>query len=181
MNTGYQILDQEVLYYCTFQIVKWVVLFTRRIYRDIVIESFLYCQNMKGLELYAYVIMSNHIHVIVKAKPNFKLSNIIRDFKKYTAHRFLEEINTSKESRKDWILKRFEFAASEHSRNSQYQIWTHENHAIVLYSTKFITQKLNYIHENPVRAGLVDYAENYLYSSARNYSKLSSMIKIDLL
>ena len=136
---------------------------------------------MKGLELYAYVIMSNHIHVIVKAKPNFKLSNIIRDFKKYTAHRFLEEINTSKESRKDWILKRFEFAASEHSRNSQYQIWTHENHAIVLYSTKFITQKLNYIHENPVRAGLVDYAENYLYSSARNYSKLSSMIKIDLL
>jgi putative transposase len=141
MSTVYQILDQQALYYCTFQIVKWVDLFTKKVYRDIVIESFKYCQEKKGLELYAFVIMSNHIHVIIRAKPNYKLSDIIRDFKKFTAIQFLKEINTTKESRRDWILKRFEFAASEHSRNSKCQIWTHENHAVVLYKTTFIMQK----------------------------------------
>lgn len=82
--------------------------------------------------------MSNHIHVIISAKLPFKVSDIIRDFKKYTANKFLDIIINSNESRKDWMLKRFEFAASEHSRNSHYQIWSHENHSIHLYSMKFI-------------------------------------------
>jgi len=79
------------------------------------------------------------------------------------------------------MLKRFEFAASEHLRNSNYQIWIHENHAIELHSLEFIRQKLNYIHNNPVRAGIVEQPEDYIFSSARNYSGLSGKIEIDYL
>ncbi|MBL7788685.1 MAG: transposase [Chitinophagales bacterium] len=181
MSTGYKILDQNALFYLTFQIVDWVDIFTRKIYKDIVIESFSYCMEHKGLNLYAYVIMSNHIHLIASAREGFALSDIIRDFKKYTAKQFLEEINKPTESRNDWMLKRFEFAAKRHKRNSEFQIWTHENHAVELVSNKFIDQKLNYIHENPVRAGIVYKAEDYMYSSASNYILGEGIINLKIL
>jgi hypothetical protein len=90
----------------------------------------------------------------------------------------LEVIQTEPESRRDWMLNLFEFSAKQHQHNSKYQIWTHENHAEIIYSNKFIEQKINYIHENPVRAGIVEKAEDYLYSSARNYADLSSVLEI---
>lgn len=79
------------------------------------------------------------------------------------------------------MLKRFEFAAKKHKRNSIYQVWTHENHAIELYSNAFINQKLNYIHENPIRAGIVRNAKEYIYSSASNYAGLESILEIDFI
>jgi putative transposase len=79
------------------------------------------------------------------------------------------------------MMKRFEFSAKWNARNSNYQLWTHENRAIELFTSKFIQQKLDYIHNNPVRAGIVENPEDYLYSSARNYANLKAVIEIDLL
>ncbi len=179
MSQGYQIYNQNALYYLTFQIVDWVDIFTWQVYKDILIYSFKYCQANKGLELFGYVIMSNHIHLIARCKEGFRLSDTIRDFKKFTAKNMLENIRNTNESRSDWMLKRFEFAAKSHQRNSEYQVWTHENHAIELFSNDFITQKLNYIHNNPVRAGIVELEGEYIYSSAKNYAGLKGKIKID--
>jgi REP element-mobilizing transposase RayT len=131
--------------------------------------------------------MSNHVHAIIRAQEA-NLSDVIRDFKRYTATQILKLIEEENESRKDWMLKRFEFATKRHKRNSRYQFWTHENHAIELEpampagrSLKFIMQKMAYIHDNPVRAGFVDHAEHWLYSSQRNYSGLSTLIDIDMI
>lgn len=109
------------------------------------------------------------------------LSDIIRDYKKYTANTLLTLIKEPTESRSDWMLKRFEFAAKRHKRNSEYQVWTHENHAIEIYSDKFLQQKLDYIHQNPVRAAIVESAEEYIYSSAKNYFCNKGLIEIDLI
>jgi len=73
MSTGYKIAEKDGLYYLTFQIVGWVDIFTRQVYRDIAIESLKYCQQNKGLCIFAYVIMSNHIHLLAPAKRSFKL------------------------------------------------------------------------------------------------------------
>ena len=154
MSTGYQIKEQGELYFVTIQIVDWIDLFSRLDYRNIVIDNLKYCQKEKGLVIYAYVIMSNHIHLIIQAKEN-NLSNILRDFKSYTSKCLLDRIINGVESRKEWLLKLFKKAAQSHKRNSQYQVFTHENHAVHLYSDKFIDQKLDYIHDNPVRAGIV--------------------------
>ncbi len=74
------------------------------------------------------------------------------------------------------------FAARKHKRNSKYQFWTHENHAVELSTNKMIDQRLNYIHQNPVKAGIVESPEDYLYSSARNYcDNMDYLMEIDLL
>ena len=177
MSTGYQIKDQEALYFLTLQIVDWVDIFTRKIYKDILIDSFKYSMKHKGFQIFAYVIMSNHVHLVANSNIG-QLSDTIRDLKKFTCRKFIETIEEIPESRKSWMLKRFRHNALQHSTNKNYQIWTHENHAIILYSDKFIRQKIEYIHNNPVRAGIVDKPEDYLYSSARNYADLEAPIDI---
>ncbi|MDA3952428.1 MAG: transposase [Bacteroidales bacterium] len=79
MSQGYQIKDQSAAHYVTLQIVQWVDIFSRKIYRDIVIDSLKYCQKEKDLEIYAFVIMSNHIHLLVRS-GNENLSGTLRDF-----------------------------------------------------------------------------------------------------
>jgi len=177
MTTGYQIVDQTALYYLTLQVVDWIDIFTRQLYRDIVIESLRYCQQNKGLQVFGYVIMSNHVHLIANS-PNGHLSETLRDFKKFTSKTIIDAINNGNESRREWMLNRFSYNANRHSRNQNYQFWTHENHAVILYSNDFIAEKLEYMHNNPVRAGLVDKPEDYLYSSARSYADMDGLLEI---
>ena len=182
MPDGYQIYNQQGLYYLTFQIVDWVDIFTRQIYRDILIDSFKYCIENKGLELYAFVIMSNHVHLICKVAEEHDLSAVVRDFKRHTSNAILDSIQENpKESRRHWLLYLFSNAASRHHRNKKYQVWTHENHAVELESNSFTAIKLNYIHQNPVRAGYVDCAEDWLYSSARNYAGMQGLLDVILI
>ena len=180
MSQGYQIDNPAGLYYLTLRVIDWVDVFTRKSYRDVVLESFSFCQEKKGLNVFAYVIMSNHLHVIASAEQG-NLPDVIRDFKKYTAISILRMIQQEPESRRDWMLKRFEFMAQRHVRNSQYQFWAQHNHAIELLSPQFTKQKLTYIHQNPVRAGWVEKPEDWLYSSARNYSDLPGLLSVTLL
>ena len=138
MSTGYRIENQHGCYFLTFTIVDWVDIFTRRVYKDIVIGSLNYCIASKGLLVFGYVIMSNHIHLIVQAGGDIPLSDIIRDFKKFTAKSILDYIEEDNpESRKEWLLHRFRYNASNHLRNSEYQVWTHDNHAIEIKSLAF--------------------------------------------
>jgi len=180
MTTGYQIKNRAGAFYFTFTVVDWVDVFTRKKYRDIILESLTYCRKRKGLLVWGYVIMSNHMHCILSA-TNLKLPEILHDFKSHTAKAILEAIQDPGESRQDWMLKRFEFAARKNVRNSQHQFWMHRNRAIELISPGFIKQKLNYIHQNPVKAGWVEKPEDWLYSSARNYCYQWSLIEIDML
>lgn len=177
MSTGYQITDQEGLYYLTFQIVDWIDIFARQVYRDIVIDSLKYSIDNKELLVFAFVVMSNHVHLIAQSSTG-KLSDTIRDVKKFTSKSIVGTIQTIPESRSDWMLNRFGFNARQHSRNKTYQVWTHENHAVQLYSPEFISEKIDYLHNNPVRAGLVEKPEDYLYSSARWYAGLECVLEV---
>lgn len=180
MPTAYQITDQKALYFVTFQVVDWIDAFSRQVYRDIFIEVVRFYQASRGLQVFAYVIMTNHVHMIISC-PHGDLSGIIRDLKKNTSRKIIKVLQSNFESRKDWMLEVFRNWAASHSRNKNFQFWTHENHAVLLYSNKFIQQKLSYIHNNPVKAGLVENPEDYLYSSARNYAGLTGYIDVELL
>jgi REP element-mobilizing transposase RayT len=166
MTTGFQIREQYATHFLTHSIVDWVDVFSRKNYRDIVIESLDYCVKNKGLKLYAYVIMTNHIHLIARSETG-KLSDTIRDYKKFTANAILDAIKAEPESRREWMLHRFSWNAAHTTRNRSFQVWTHDNHPETVYSQDFFNQKLNYIHQNPVRAGWVELPEEYLYSSAK--------------
>jgi len=184
MSRKYKIRNQQGIYFVTFTIIRWIDVFIRRQYRDIMIDSLIFCQKNKGLMLYAYCIMSNHIHLIIGTSGKYKLEFIIRDIKKYTAFRIIKTIqNNPSESRREWLLKLFESAGSSNKHNTKFQFWQQHNHPIELSTNEMIDQKLNYIHNNPVKAGIVTIPENYLYSSAINYAgfpeKLLDVILIE--
>lgn len=168
MKEGYTIKDQSKAHFVTLTIVDWIDILSRQIYRDVIINSLSYCINNKGMILYGYVIMTNHIHLIIQSEKG-ELSDLIRDFKKFTAAQILDLLQNTPESRREWILKRLHQATLSHNRNKNYQVWQLGNHAVEIYSEKFLWSKLNYIHLNPVRAGIVAQASAYLYSSASNY------------
>ncbi|HEY4786479.1 MAG TPA: transposase [Bacteroidales bacterium] len=180
MSTGYQIKVQDAPYYLTLQVVDWVDIFTRDVYKRLIIDNLRYCQQNKGFEVFAYVIMTNHIHIIVRSLTN-NLSGTIRDFKSYTSKELLKQIALETESRRDWMLDIFSKAARQHERNSQFQLWSHENHAEQLWSNEFICEKIDYIHQNPVRAGIVSKPEDYIYSSARNYAGMEVVLDVVVL
>jgi len=177
MSTGYQIKDQSAPYFLTLQIVNWIDVFTRKVYKDIIIDSLKFCQRVKHLEIYGFVVMSNHIHLIARSGSD-DLSGLLRDFKKFTSKKITEVVDSPQESRRKWMLKLFEFEAMKRKKVNKMQLWTHENHAIELYSNAFIIEKLDYIHANPVKVGIVEYPEQYLYSSARNYAGLPGVLDI---
>lgn len=174
---GYKIRDESKPHFVTLTVVDWVDVFSRSIYKDIVLESFQFSQSNKGLIIYGYVIMSNHIHLIIQA-ANGNLSSLIRDVKAFLAKKIITTIKTEPESRTDWMLKRFEFAAKSNIRNDKMQFWKYGNHPEEISSEKFFWIKLNYIHMNPVRAKLVGQASHYLYSSASNYVNDNGLIPI---
>lgn len=179
---GHKIVNQNSLHFITFTVVGWIDVFTRKTYKDIIIESLKYCIQEKGLHLYGYVIMSNHMHVIISSDDGINLSDIVRDFKKYTAKKIIDTIQSSpQESRREWMMKLFKYYAKYNKNNAVYQFWRRDNRPTELSSPKWINQKLAYIHLNPVRAGLVDKAEDYPYCSARNYLGMDGLIDVELL
>ena len=168
---GYIISDQYETHFLTLTIVGWVDLFSRKECRDIIIESFKYCQVNKGLIINAYVIMSSHIHMVVAADAESAgLSSIIRDMKKYTTKGLLKWIKESnRESRKEWLEVIFKYHAKYNSNNKEYQLWKQGNNPKICLHPRFTAQKINYIHNNPVVAGIVSNPADYVYSSAKNY------------
>lgn len=180
---GYVIRDQFATHFLTFTVCGWIDLFTRKVYRDIVMDAFRYAQNQNQLILNAYVVMSNHIHLIARANEKQKktLSDIIRDFKKYTHKQMATIIESELESRRQWIMHQFAYYGRINPNNESWQIWTNDNHPEECYSNDFTETKLYYTHENPVRAGIVAKAEDYLYSSASNYVLGKGLIDVELL
>ncbi|MCE7043179.1 REP-associated tyrosine transposase [Dyadobacter sp. CY312] len=165
--------DPESLYFVTFATVQWVDVFTRSTYVDIVLDSLRYCQKEKGLRIHAWCIMSNHVHLLITTKLGHHPSDFLRDFKKFTSKKIITSIEdkTLPESRRNWMLWLFRTAGQDNSKNQIYQFWQQENHPVEIFSNKFMDQKLAYIHDNPVKAGLVDDPWEYRYSSARDYMK----------
>lgn len=180
MSDAYKIHRQEAVYFVTLQVVFRIDIFTRKRYRDIFIECLNYRIEHRGLVVYAYVIMSNHVHLIASAE-NKDLSKLIGTLKSFSNKRIIESMYYDKESRREWMLDLFQKARLRHQRNSNYQVWTHENHALECFDPDFTTTRILHIHENPVRAGIVETADQYLYSSAKDYAGKKGLIPVVVL
>ncbi|OUJ74541.1 REP-associated tyrosine transposase [Hymenobacter crusticola] len=181
MSTKYKIHDSQQLYFVSFATVNWIDVFTRRLYNDIFVDSLRYCQQHKGLELYAWCLMTNHAHLIISSEQD-NLSSILRDLKRHTSKTILQAIQENmQESRREWMLWMFERAGQRNSHNEHYQFWQQDNHPIELHSNELRRQRLDYLHRNPVVAGFVDTPEDFLYSSARSYAGQSGLLEVLLI
>lgn len=154
--------------------------FVRPVYNDIVVESLVFCKEHQGLELYCWCIMPSHVHLIFRSPKNPQ--TVIGRLKEYTSKKIVREIETNpQESRRNWMLPMFKQAASRSSNVQRNQFWQHDNHPIELWSPEVIEQKAEYLHNNPVAAGLVREQHDWIYSSAIDYAGGKGLIEIEYL
>jgi REP element-mobilizing transposase RayT len=180
MSEKYKFWDRQKAYFLTLTVVEWIDVFTKKNLKMTIIDSLQYCQKEKGLELFGYCLMPSHLHLIARAGGDFTLSDILRDFKKFTSKAIIKQILSEPESRRDWLLEHFRKAGENHKGIEKFKFWQDGNHPIEINSNRFFDEKLKYIHYNPVEEQIVENPEDYFFSSARNYAGLSSYLEIIL-
>lgn len=179
MSRKYKFNNSEGIYFVSFATVNWIDVFIRREYKDIIVDSLNYCIEHKGLIVYSWVIMSNHVHLVIEGRNN-TLDNILRDLKRHTAQSLLKAIQENpQESRKDWMIWLFQKSGSKNSNNERYQFWQQHNQPIELScDSSAIDSTIDYIHNNPVKAGFVDDPVYYAYSSAVDFAGGKGLVNI---
>ena len=180
MSEKYKIHDPQGVYFLTPTIIHWIDLFTKEDYRHIIIDSLKYCQKEKGLIVHAYCIMPSHVHLIISSSGD-PLENIVRDFKKHTSREIIKTLERVNESRTEWLMNAFRKSAERIKRNSNYKVWQDGNQPKLLETIEFTQQKLEYLHNNPVMAEIVDEPEHYRYSSARDYCGIKGLLDVELI
>jgi len=179
MSRKYKFHNPTGAYFISFATVYWIDVFTRQNYFTILEDAVTYCRREKGMEVFAYCFMPNHVHMVFRSSDE-NPSGLLRDFKGYTARKLLREIeNNPQESRKEWLLSMMEKAGKKNSNVTKRQFWQQHNKPIELWSNKVIKQKIEYIHNNPVLQGFVTEPTAWKYSSARNYNEDETVLKID--
>lgn len=178
MSSKYKATDIDAAYFITITTEGWVDVFTRLSQKMIIIDSLRYCQAEKGLSIFAYCLMSNHLHLFCRADGKYLLSEIMRDFKKFTSKKIIETVQSEPESRREWMLEYFKEACAHLSREQKFKVWQDGYHAEEVFSNRWIREKIHYIHQNPVKEKIVSEAEHYYFSSARNYSDLDNPLDV---
>jgi putative transposase len=174
MSRKYKIRDNEKAYFVTFTVINWIDVFIRNEYRNVFIDSLKHCQHHKGLNIYAWCLMTSHAHLIVSSSSDLPLVGIIRDTKSFTSRhirKIIEDKTAVGESRREWMMGMMQRAGKQNSNNNDFQFWQQHSQPVVLDSNQIIDQKINYIHNNPVEAGFVKNPEDWKYSSAIDFTE----------
>ena len=180
MSEKYKISDKEKPYYVTLTVVNWIDVFIRKNHKLKIVEALKYCQENKGLTIYAWVLMSSHLHMIARADGGFTLSEILRDFKKFTAKAIIQQIKEEPESRREWLLRAFTKAGNNLKRIKNYKFWQDGYQPKEIQTNDFLSEKVNYIHMNPVKEMIVKNPEDYMFSSACNYAHTDNLLVVEL-
>ena len=171
-RTRYRIFETEYPYFMTCTIVGWLPVFTRQEAVEIILESWRYLQRERQFELFGYVILENHLHLIARAP---ELSTAMQSFKSYTARRIIDLLKERDAETLLWQLRAFKL---HHKEESEFQVWQEGSHPKQIQGDEMMVQKLEYMHNNPVKRGYVDDPIHWRYSSARNYAGQAGLIDV---
>jgi len=171
------------LYFTTTTVIDWMDVFTRPVYKHIVVDSLKYCQQNKGLDIYAWVLMTNHLHMIVGVRnDDIAIGDIFRDFKKFTSKAITKAmLENQQESRREQLIDRCHFRGVNDNKITNFKFWQEGNYIETINSYDFYKEKLMYVHMNPVKQEIVDRPEQYLYSSARDYCGEKGLLDVEVL
>ena len=149
--------------FITVTCLEWKHILKEERFKNIIITSLSFLSKEKRINVYGFVIMSNHFHLIWQMIGDHKREEVQRDFLKYTGQQILKHLrNENSELQKELLVQ---------AKDRKYQVWQRNSLGVPLWSSVVFNQKLEYIHYNPVKAGLCKYPEDYRYSSARFYER----------
>lgn len=171
-RSRYRIYDEKAPHFVTCTVLNWIPLFTRPATAAIVLDALNYRQKQAGWRIYGYVILENHLHLVIQAED---LPAELPRFKSYTARKLIDYLL---ERRAEHLLKQLAFFRKAHKQDRDYQLWEEGSHPEVIENEAVLRQKLDYIHQNPVKRGYVDDPAHWRYSSARNYAGLPGLIPV---
>jgi REP element-mobilizing transposase RayT len=173
-RTRYKVYDRKEPHFVTFTILNWLPVFTRKESVDVVIDTLKYLRKSDKLKIYAYVFLENHLHMVLKSSD---LVLSVQKFKSYTAK---EIISLLKKAGASKLLEQFLFNKKSHKNQSRYQIWEEGYAPKMILGEEMMRNKIEYIHQNPVKRGFVDEPWHWRYSSARNYQGMDGLIDVDM-
>lgn len=171
-RTRYRIFEQEYPYFLTSTVVAWLPIFSHLPLAEIFFDSWRFLQRERGVRIFGYVILENHLHWIASAND---LAEQVGRFKSYTARRIIDEMQRRGFAT---LLAELHYFKLRHKIDQTYQLWQEGNHPQQIQHPEMMRQKLEYIHNNPLRRGYIDEAIHWRYSSARNYAGMDGLIDV---
>ena len=173
-RSNYKILEGTAPHFLTCTIIRWLPLFERSDLATIVLDSLRFLQREKRIVLFAYVIMKDHLHLLASSND---LSKEVGELKSFTARKIIDTLKTQNSSQLLDMLRR---AKLQHKRDREFQVWQEGSHPQGIQGNEMMRQKIEYIHNNPVRKGIVLEAVEWEYSSARNYAGQKGLIDVTI-
>jgi len=160
MQSRYRFAESNAAYFVTCTTVEWLPVFSRQATCYVLVKSLLYCREQKNMRIYAWVIMDNHFHAILSATG---LSAIMQQLKSFTAKQIIGHLQSDS---RDWLLNQLRFYAKG---SVEHQLWKEGSHPQAILDDEMMLQKMEYLHNNPVRRGWVASPEHWRYSSAHEW------------
>lgn len=170
-RSRYKITQEETPHFITLTVLHWIPVFTRPETVDILFNSLRFLMK-EELKIYAYVILENHLHLLLQSP---QLTRDIARLKSFTARQLISYLS---EHHVTIILEQLAFYKKAHKGDRAYQFWQEGVHPELISSEKMMLQKIEYIHNNPVKRGYVDKPEHWRYSSARDYSGEAGLLPV---
>jgi REP element-mobilizing transposase RayT len=171
-RSRYKFGESDFPHFLTCTVVGWLPVFTQPETVQILFDSWRFLQDLGRMDLLGYVVLDNHIHFIAASN---NLAKEVGDFKSFTARRMIDYLQ---ERRVQTLLDGLEYHRSPHKTDRKFQLWQEGSHPKVIETEQVLRQKLEYIHNNPVKRGFVDEPVHWRYSSARNYAGLESLVDV---
>lgn len=167
-RSRYRIFENQYPYFLTSTAVAWLPIFSNPWAVEIVLNSWSFLQQQRGVRIFGYVILENHLHWIASGPD---LSDQIGRFKSYTARLIIDELQKRGH---DTMLAELRYFKLRHKKDQHFQLWQEGSHPKQIQSDDMMFQKLEYMHNNPLRRGYVDDPTHWRYSSARNYARMAA-------
>jgi len=174
-RSRYKIYESTHPHFLTLTVLHWIPIFTNKESVEILLDSFRFLQKENNLKIYSYVILENHLHLIASSDD---IAYSMRRFKSYTAKHILKLLQQKNVTT---ILDQLAFYKKAHKKTAQYQLWQEGLQPKLIQDEAMMIQKIEYIHQNPVKRGYIDEPNHWRYSSARDYDGINGLLDIERL
>ncbi len=172
-RSRYKIYEPSYPHFVTCTVLNWIPLFTNKESVQIILDTLQYLQENDNLKIYAYVILENHLHLVVQS------DNIAKTMAKFKAHTARELIKLLVDRNVQTILEQLRFYKKSHKKDREYQVWQEGIQPKLIQSDSMMMTNINYAHNNPIKRGYVDNASHWRYSSARDYEGSCGLIEVE--
>jgi putative transposase len=177
------IFPRDACYFLTLNVVDRIDVFVRPAYKQVIADALNHFVETQGVTLYAWCLLSGHLHLMVRMREGLGPAYFERDFKKYTTPEILKAIEMEMDLRRDWMMPRFEDFSKSLKRIEKFSLWQNCSSPLHIDSgeSELLLDRIDHIHENPVRERIVELPEAYLFSSARDYAGMKGLVRVKVL